>query len=160
MAWIIVAVAVVAVVVIALVAVGGVTQSMASLPPERVFDLEEAVDWVAEQLPDELTATLSYDDVQAMLEFHLDYLESLGVAREDSVPEVGEPGEWAAEGDAPRIAEDDAALAYVLGQLTGSERDVTDEQAAAVIELAETYLRAIGALGTAVPDPSTLDHDG
>lgn len=156
MAWIVLGLAVVLVVVIGLVAVGGVTQRMAVLPPERVFDLEEAIDWVAESLPDELTASLSYDDVRAMLEFHLDYLESLGVAREDSVPLVGEPGEWAAEGVGPRIADDNAALAYVIGQLTGSERDVTDEQAAAVVGLAEEYLLAIGALGGQVPDPSRL----
>ncbi len=157
MAWLIIVLAIVGVVVIGLVAVGGVTQRMAALPPERVFDLDECVHWVAEALPDDLTAQLSYEDVQAMIEFHLDYLESLGVARDDSVPEVGEPGEWAAEGDGPRIADDNAALAYVLGQLTGAERDVTDAQAAAVVELTEDYLRAIGALGAAVPDPKLID---
>jgi hypothetical protein len=59
--------------VIAAVAVGSVTGRLARSPRRSVYDLDEAVVFVSERLPDELTAELSYDDVRAVLGFHCDY---------------------------------------------------------------------------------------
>jgi hypothetical protein len=85
--WVLVAVAAVAVVVIALVAVGRVTFSLAEQTRQSSYDLDEAVNFVADGLPEDATAELSYDDVRTVLELHLDYLEARGVAFEvDPVP--------------------------------------------------------------------------
>src|SRR4051794_3516275 len=73
---ILIAVAAVAVVVIALVAVGRVTGQLASAPPQARFDMPEAVEFVASALPDDVTAQLSFHQLEGLLRAHLDYLNS------------------------------------------------------------------------------------
>ena len=54
------------VVVIALVAVGREAFTLGTQPKQAHFDLEEAVEFVADRLPDEVTARLSFDDVRSL----------------------------------------------------------------------------------------------
>ena len=56
-------VAAVVVVAIALVAIGRETFTLGQQPKQAHFDLDEAVEYVADRLPDEVTARLGYDDV-------------------------------------------------------------------------------------------------
>jgi hypothetical protein len=143
--WVLVGLAVVVVTVIALVAVGRVTAELAAQPPRSVFELDDAVQWVADELPDDLTARLSFRDVRIVLESYVDYLELKGVAFEGEDPE-GASG--------PLIAEDYEGLAFVLGRVTEAGLDeVTDVDVAQVLERAEAYLVAIGAVGRPVPGP-------
>ena len=53
------------VVVIALVAVGGVVGRLRAEPPRNIFEHDEALEFVAQALPDQLTAELSYEEVRA-----------------------------------------------------------------------------------------------
>ena len=76
--WIILAA--IGVFVIAAATVGGVTGSLAVRPRRSVYDLDEAVEFVAERLSPELTAELSFEDVRAVLSAHCDYLADKGVA--------------------------------------------------------------------------------
>jgi len=134
------------VVAIGLVAVGAVTGRLATEPPTSVFDLDEAVQWVADRLPDELTARLSYDDVRTLLGWHLDYLAAKGVAGEsDHELEVRPSG--------PIVAPEDEGVAYVLGRATEEGLDVDDVTVVEVLDVATGYLDAIGAIGTEVPSP-------
>ena len=143
--WILVGVAAVLVVVVALVAVGKVTADLAAQPPRSVFELEDAVTWVADELPSDVQARLSYRDVRIVLECYLDYLELKGVAFE---------GETADGPSGPLIADDDEGLAYVIGRVADLGLDgVTDVDVAEVITATEAYLAAIGAIGSRVPGP-------
>lgn len=135
--------------VIGLVAVGGVTYRLAEQPPPSLFDLEEAVEFVAERLPFEVSARLSYDDVRLVVGWHLDYLEGKGVAAEtDEVlaAELGRKG-------GPVVAADDEGVAYVLGQAEEAGLDVEDVEVVLVLEAELAYLEAIGAIGSAVEPP-------
>lgn len=165
------------VIVIGLVAVGGVTAKLVSQPARPLFDLEEAVDFVAERLPDDVTAELSYDDVRQLVEWHLDYLQERGVARtiEDaagrarhSATDRGDEGAAnltsgnpddvedveavVSADDLPLVAEDDEGVAYVLGRALDAGLEVDDVQIVLVIDAEMAYLEAIGALGDPV-DP-------
>ena len=75
---------------IAAAAVGTVSGRLAAEPPKNLFDLDEAVDVVADRLPDEVTAVASYDDVRTILQACLDLLEARGLAS-TGVPEVLRP---------------------------------------------------------------------
>ena len=132
------------VIAIGLVAVGGVSARLAQQAPVTVFDMDEAVEFVAERLPDETTAVLSYDDVAQLIGWHIDYLENKGVAAvaEDDLRNL--PA-------GPTMANDDEAVAYVLGQATDTELEVTDVQVVQVLDANDAYLRAIGAVGPVVP---------
>jgi hypothetical protein len=140
-------VAVVLVVVIALVAVGREAFTMSAQPKQAHFDLEEAVEFVADRLPDEVTAILSYDDVRSILRWHLEYLRDRGVpARRDLVD------------GGPVVVEDDEGVAWVLGKADEVGMDVTDAEVVVVLETELEYFEAIGAIGGQVPEPPDDVH--
>lgn len=138
--------AVLIVVAIGLVAVGAVTGRLAEEPRRSVFDLDEAVDYVADRLPDDVTAVLSYDDVAQILAWHLDYLEQKGVAGESDHDLEELP-------QGPIVTADDEAVAYVIGRAADIGTDLTDVHVFEVLSVEEDYLRAIGAIGREVPEP-------
>ena len=135
-------VAVVAVVVIGLVTVGRVTYRLEAEPPTSVYDLAEATEFVADRLPDDVTAQLSYEELRDMLVWHLDYLEDRGVARDS--------GDNVTSG--PLVAAEDDALAYVLGRAGDAGIEVEDVWVVQVIDASGAYLEAIGAVAGEVPE--------
>ena len=144
MVWIFAVVAVLLVVAIGLVAVGKVTAELAAAPRVSVFDLDEAVDWVADRLPPSTAAQVSYDDVRSILGWHLDHLEEKGIDTEAKLDDLP---------TAPSITDDDAALGYVLGRASAAGLDLADVYVVEVLDLGLDYLAAIGAIGGVVPGP-------
>jgi hypothetical protein len=135
------------VVVIALVAVGREAFTLGAQPKQAHFDLEEAVQFVADQLPDEVTARLSFDDVRSLLRWHLEYLRDRGVPiRRDQAGRGG-----------PVVVEDDEGIAFVLGRADAEGLEVTDTEVAQVLDAELSYFEAIGAIGSIVPDLEDLD---
>ncbi len=131
-----------AVVVIALVAVGREAFTLGAQPKQAHFDLEEAVEFVADRLPDEVTARLSFDDVRSLLRWHLEYLRDRGVpVRRDQ-----------ASGGGPVVVEDDEGIAFVLGRADEDGLDATDAEVAFVLDAELAYFEAIGAIGGPAPD--------
>jgi len=140
---------VVVVAAIGLISVGRVTYRLAEQPPPSLFDLEEAVEFVAERLPFEVSARLSYDDVRLVVGWHLDYLEGKGVAADTDdrlILELGRKG-------GPVVAADDEGVAFVLGQAEQAGVDIDDVEVVLVLEAEVAYLEAIGAIGSAVDPP-------
>ena len=133
-----------AVVVIGLVAVGRLAGQLAEQPRPAVYDRAEAVHFIADRLPDDVTAQLTYDELAQLLQWHLDYLGELGVARAQGVEHVA---------SGPLMAAEDDALAFVIGRATDAGLDVEDVTVVQVIEGNEKYLEAIGAIGAQLPMP-------
>ena len=52
--------------------------------------MDEAVAWVAQHLPFEVSAVLSYDEVRKILDWHLEYLRIRGVSSNGHGPQTGE----------------------------------------------------------------------
>jgi hypothetical protein len=141
-AVVLIVVAGVLVVVIALVAVGREALTLGAQPKQAHFDLEEAVEFVADRLPEEVTARLSFDDVRSLLRWHLEYLRDRGVpVRRDQASRGG-----------PVVVEDDEGIAFVLGRADEDGLDVTDTEVALVLEAEVEYFEAIGAIGSPIPD--------
>ncbi|MEY2452225.1 MAG: hypothetical protein QOD92_1799 [Acidimicrobiaceae bacterium] len=129
------------VLVIALVAVGRESFTLGAQPKQAHFDLEEAVEFVADRLPDDVTAVLTYDDVRSLLRWHLEYLRDRGVpVRRDQTTEGG-----------PVVVEDDEGIAWVLGKADEAGLEVTDTDVATVLEVELAYFEAIGAIGGEAP---------
>jgi hypothetical protein len=141
-----------AVVAIALVAVGRVTAKMAAAPPLSYFEEDEAIDWVADRLSFDTSAELSYDDVGACITAYVDYLELKGVATESRPDDDDRVA-------GPIVTADDEGLAFVLGRIGDANLSLDDVQVAEVIERTTDYLRAIGAVGNAVPSPVDPDSE-
>jgi len=142
--WLWIVLAAVGCFVIAAVTIGGVSGSLARRPRRSVYDLEEAVDFVAERLPDELTAELSYDDVRAVLLAHCDYLASKGVASARTADDIGA---------GLVVVPDDEPIAFILGRVEADGLAITDEQVVQVLDVETRYYRAIGAIGPEVSGP-------
>ena len=140
MLWLFLVVGVIAVAVIGLVVVGRITAELTNAPPAAVVDLDDAVVWVADRLPGSTTAEISYDDVRKVLGWYLDYLADKGVARDAESIDLPE---------GPLVADEDEALAWVLGRLAASGDDapgLTDAQVVEICDAQREYLVSIGAV--------------
>lgn len=134
MLWLFASVAAVAVVVIGLVVLGRETARLAGSPRPAVFDVEQAVTFIAERLPVATRSRISHEDVRWVLMADADLLEARTV----------DPGP--ADEEALVVDEDDA-VARILERADASGRDLADEDVAAVLDARADYLGAIGAVG-------------
>jgi hypothetical protein len=132
------------VVAIASYTVGREAFTLALQPKQAVFDLDEAVDFVADELPFEVAAQLSHDDVRRMLEWHLEHLRDKGVPP-DATTEA--PGTGAI------VVADDESVEHVTREVDAAGLDATREDVRAVLEAELKYLAAIGAIGPRVDGP-------
>jgi hypothetical protein len=114
---------------------------LAAEPPPPVFDMEEAFEWVVEQLPDDVAATLTPADVRRILDFQLEFFARKGVTGNGSGPHP--PGDVVVGG-----AE---TVDYILVRARDTGESYLPEQVHAVVETQLRYLRAIGAVGNAAP---------
>jgi hypothetical protein len=130
--------------VIAAVSVGLVSGSLAGRPRRSVYDLEEAVEFVADRLPDELTARVSFDEVRNVLLFHCDYLAAKGVASERTAEELV---------SSLVVVPDDEPTAYVLGRVEEDQLGLSDDDVVVILEAETAYYRAIGAFGPQLESP-------
>ena len=113
--------------VIAAVAIGRETARLSVQPPRPVFDMDEAVEWIGERLPFDVSAQLSHDDVRQILRWSLD---QLSVKPEDEV-----------------LVVDDETLAYVQVRARDGGFAWTEPEIQAVLDVQLAYLEAIGAAG-------------
>jgi hypothetical protein len=101
--------------------------------PSVLFEVDEAVEFVASALPDDVSARLSYEDVEALLGWHLVHL-----AGRESEGEID-------------IA-DDLAVADLVARAEVDGRAIGEADVRAVLAAEAEYLAAVGALG---PDVET-----
>ncbi len=135
--------------VIAAVAVGSTTARLATQARRTVYDLDEAVAFVADGLPDDVTAAISYDDVRAVLGWNLDLLQARGIA---SLRTAHDPGSGLI------VVGDDEPLAWIIGRIDEIGPDepgaqVTDEQVLAILTANRRYEQSIGVIGDEVSVP-------
>lgn len=125
-------------------AVMRVSSRLAHTRTRTVYDLFEAVNFVAERLPEALSAKLSYDDVQEILLWRLDHLRLQGSATYGRADITATEAE---SQDEDVVTSDDDSVDYVLAKATESERDIDALDVVIVLDLESQYLKAIGALG-------------
>jgi hypothetical protein len=138
--WILLVVAAVAVFAIAAAFVGSEAFRLGHETPAAIFDVDEAVDAVADALPDGAQARLSYDDVRRLILATLDHLRTKGISARPGEDLPGAPSEEV-------VVDDAVALAAVLGAVEADGLDIADEDAALVIQRLLAHLADIGALG-------------
>ncbi len=130
--------------------VGREARRLAAEPPKAMFDLDEAVDWVADRVPYDVAAELSHDDVRDIFRWHLQYFRSRGVTTNGDGPD-GPAG--------PVVVGGADTVDFVLGQARRAGRDLDPGQVRTVLDVQMSYLQSIGAVGPParpgeVPPPS------
>jgi len=124
--------------VIAAVVIGREARRLDAVPPTPVFDIDEATVWIAEHLPDETTAVLSYVDVRQIVEWSLDFLRSRSPRRNGSTP----------HSDLSVVVGSAETVGYILERARAEGvTDLTSSHVHFVVEAQLAYLEAIGAVG-------------
>ena len=144
MVFAVLALAAVLIVVIGLYAVGDAVGKTSNMPDQIVLDVHEAIEFCAEALPQEVTATLSYDQLRRMLRLHLEWIQAYHWA-----PET--------EGPAPIVFEQFDALDYVMERVAVTDVEISRDHAAAIIQAHSDYLQVMGAIH--LDDPVKVEQD-
>ena len=132
------------IVAIALYSVGHAVDATADMPDQIVVDVHDAIEFCAEALPNEVTATLSYDQLRRVLRLHLEWIQAY---------------HWAPEtlGPAPIVFEQFDALDYVMERVEVTDVEISREHAAAVIQAHSDFLQVMGAIH--LDDPVKVEQD-
>ena len=146
MIWLIAAVGLAAVVAIAFVSVGIAVGRLEHETAPSVYRLANAVEYVADHLPDEVTARISYDDVRTVLGWHLDWFAAVGLATSHGQ----ELGDSAVAIDGRAVADTDAATDAVVARAL-SEGGPDPVDVVCILEAQLAYLAEIGALSAGEP---------
>ncbi len=123
------------------------TSRLSVTEASAIYDIEEALDFCAERLPDEVNQRLNRDRLQRMLWLHLELLRSAGMATYGGVDEIAM--EASATGETV-IAHEDEAVDYVFHRLEETGDPVPMVDVVVVVDLSNQYLASIGALGPSV----------
>ena len=126
---------------VAAVVVGREARRLDAVPPRPTFDLDDAVLWVAEHLPFEVSAELSHADVRRIIDWNLEYFRTRGVAGNGSSHALQEQV----------IVGGSETVAYVLERAKAAGADYTPVQLHAVLDAQMSYLEHIGAIGPEAP---------
>ena len=143
MGLILVVIAALVVVVIALVAVGRTVFQLEGLDAPVVLRVEDATEWIADRLPEETTARLSYEDVELVIECHLAWFADRGLA----TPHGEELAASAADRSDDLVAPVDEAHDFVVAALLAEAVPIESVDAVQVVSLHTEYLQLIGAFG-------------
>jgi hypothetical protein len=128
---------------IAAVLVGREARRLDASPPRAVFDIDEATEWVANHLPFEVSAVLTYADVRQILEWNLEFLRSKGM----TMTEAGAP-------EGAIVVGPEEVADFVLSRARASESPYSQDQVAAVLDAQLGYFDAIGAIGPPADEDS------
>jgi hypothetical protein len=129
---------------VAAATVGSTVARLADQPSPAVLKVDDAVDWIADRLPFEISAEISHDDVRRILQWHLEYFDEVGLASEFG-EELG--GDVVPVGADPVVAEADDAVDYVVDRALADGHGLTSLQVVCVLDLQLRYLDEIGAIG-------------
>ena len=127
---------------IAAVVIGREARRLAARAPGRVFEFEDAVTFVCDNVPGAVAAVLSPDDVRRILNWHLEYFRIKGTSSNGASPKV----------EGPVVVSGAETVDFVLQRAEADGLEYTPEQVHAVLDAQMTYLESIGAVGP-VDDP-------
>jgi hypothetical protein len=121
--------------------IGREAHRLDSVAPRAVYQLDEAVDFVADRLPPESQARLTPAEVETLLRLHLRWLHAKGLQPDRAVDHVQDIDEQV-------VITEDTLVAYLLGAAEEEGVEVLDDvDVVAVTEAHLRYFEAIGAVG-------------
>ena len=135
---------------IAAVAIGREARRLDSFSPVPVFDVEEAVAFIADRLPESMANSVSYWEVRQVLDWELEELDATGLARESLIVE----GPKGPQIDTPVVI-DDIRLHRLVQRAVDEGTALSGAEIRAILDGWLGYLRHIGAVGPEA-DPGEL----
>jgi len=143
--WVFAAVTALIIFAIAAGTVGREAHRLDAIAPRAAYQLDEAVDFVCDRLPEESQARLTPEEVEQLLVFHLQWLHSQGLQPDKAVDQVQSIDETV-------VVTEDALTAYLIGESERTGVELLDDvDAVNVVEAHLGYFEAIGAVGPQAP---------
>jgi uncharacterized membrane protein len=134
--------------VIAAIVIGREAHRLDALAPRAVYDIDEATSFVADRLPVDSQARLTYAELRKMLVLHMGWLHSKGLQPQDVIDRRQDITESVVFGE-------ETLTAYLLGQVAQERIEVLDDvDVVHVVRAHLDYFEAIGAVG---PSASSTD---
>ena len=125
--------------------VGREAHRLDAVAPRAVYQLDEAVDFVADRLPPESQARLTPGEVDELLRAHLRWMHEQGLQPDKAVDARQEIDETV-------VISDDALVAYLLAEAERVGVELLDDvDAVNVVDAHLAYFEAIGAVGPQAP---------
>ena len=117
--------------------------SETSLP--SVLEVDDAVEWISERLPEEAASQLRKDEVVTIIGLWLDSLDSAGITSEHGQ----EIGEGRTKGNSEEsIADLDIAVDEVVAKALDLEEPLNEVAVVVVLDLLIIYLTEMGAISS------------
>lgn len=143
----VVAAAVVTMLVVFAIAAGAVGREahlLDAVPARPVFDPDEATTWIAERLPPQVTAVLSYEELGLIVDWTLELLrQRAAVARTSGeVPDAGTDA----------YIDIESAVDYCVTEAMAKGIELHRGDVRAAVEQVLGYLETIGAIGPEAED--------
>ena len=133
---------------IAAVVIGREARRLDAVAPRSVYLIDEAVEFVAEYLPEETQARLTPDELEQLLTFHMRWLHSKGLQPTNVVDRRQDIDELVVVGE-------DTLAAYLIGEAERNGIEILDDvDVVNVVDAHLAYFDAIGAVG-----PKAVDLD-
>jgi len=125
--------------------VGREAHRLDAIAPRAAYQLDEAVDFVCDRLPEDSQARLTPEEVEQLLVFHLQWLHSQGLQPDTAVDQVQSIDETV-------VITEDALTAYLIGESERTGVELLDDVDAVNVVAAHLgYFEAIGAVGPQAP---------
>jgi hypothetical protein len=132
---------VISVFVIAAVVIGREARRLDAVAPRVVYEIEAAVDFVANALPTETQARLTLDELRELLIGHLNWLAAKNLMPKDVIDRRQDI-------DSPLVVDETHLAAHLLNEATKRGVEVLDDvDVVHVVDAHNAYFAAIGAVG-------------
>ena len=155
--WVYIVIASVLVLVPAWLTVVLVSARLRNTPEQIVFDIDKATDYVADNLPDEVTRKISYIDVETLIKLELTYLRQRGIASYGSVDFLAEKASKTID---TVLAHEDELVDQLLRQAHEKNLDIDALDIVCVTKLVNEYLGKLGVVGEEVSEFSFGEIEG
>ena len=125
--------------------IGREAHRLDAVAPRAVYQLDEAVDFVADRLPPESQARLTPEEVDQLLRAHLRWMHEQGLQPDRAV-------DARQSIDDQVVISEDALVAYLLAEAEQLGVELLDDvDAVNVVDAHLAYFEAIGAVGPQAP---------
>ena len=134
--------------VIAAVVIGREARRLDSVAPRAVYDFDQAIEFVADRLPAETQARLTFDELRVLLKLHMRWIHEKGLQPDDVIDRPQDITDVIVLGE-------ETLTAYLLGKAEESRIEVLDDvDVVHVVRAHLAYFESIGAVG-----PSASSND-
>ena len=133
--------------VIAAVTVGREARRLDAVAPRAVYQIDQAVSFIAEGLPADTQARLTLAELESLLVSHINWLHGKGLLPADVIDAPQNI-------DTPVVVSDDSLIGFLLGEAERAGIEMLEDvDLVAVTEAHLAYFDAIGAVGPVADQP-------